>query len=339
MYAYTSCPARRATYAERGNTMKVLIVYYTQTGNTMKVAKAIARGARTVADQVDVVNVKKAKDYDPADYDLVGIGTPIWKTDTPNIRNWYHKLPNQNGKHCFAFATHGTLPHLCFPVMLPLLRRSGFTPIGYKRWYGSAVLPTTPWPYYTHGHPDEQDLAEAEAFGKEMVENSIRIHAGETDLIYPDPEMNDKVFSQAMICSHMLSEPFNPIGTMIRDPEKCLYPKCRLCVDNCTMDYNDFDAVPQRFGNRGFQCDDCHECSYCFLICPVGAIRIVPDIYEQAEKAKGYHNPGFEAMLDRDEKEGSFRRLIPKDQVGYDTPFIIAHPKHPHLRVPRDDEE
>jgi len=198
-------------------------------------------------------------------------------------------------------------------------------------------MPGMPKPYYTAGHPDEQDFAEAEAFGREMAENSPRIKAGETELIYPDPEMNDKVFEQAMICSNMLLCPTNPQGAFYRNPEKCHYPQCHVCMDNCTMGYIDLSADPPRFGNRGFQCDDCHECSYCFMICPFGAVET--DDPGQFEREKSHRHFNFEVMLDRDEAEGKFRRLIPVEKVGFDTPYVFWHPDRPYLKVPKEDDE
>jgi ferredoxin len=48
-----------------------------------------------------------------------------------------------------------------------------------------------PKPYYTDGHPDRVDLADAEIFGREMAERALRIHAGETRLIPDIPEGPD----------------------------------------------------------------------------------------------------------------------------------------------------
>ncbi len=319
--------------------MKILIVYYSQSGNTRRIAKAIARGARSTGAQVDVVKLKDA-DYDMfGQYDLLGFGSPVWKADTPNMHAFISKIPNQNGKHCFAFNTHGTLPHLYFPIVLPNLKRRGLLPIGYADWYGDVVMPGMPKPYYTAGHPDAQDIAEAEAFGREMAENSPRIAAGETELIYPDPEMNDKVFQQAMICSNMLLEPTNPQGDFIRDPAKCAFPKCTLCMDNCTMGYIDLKANPPRFGNRGDKCDDCHECSFCYMICPTGAIETDPPMSEHIKPTLGQRKHGFEAMLDRDEAEGKFRRLIPVEEVGFDTPYVLWHPKRPYFVIPKETDD
>jgi hypothetical protein len=71
-----------------------------------------------------------------------------------------------------------------------------------------------------------------------MVERSRRISAGETDLIPPLPK-NDVDQNQAVAIVNMLLEYGNPQGKIIRDPEKCIYPKCTRCMDHCTMDYID----------------------------------------------------------------------------------------------------
>ena len=317
--------------------MKILIIYYTQSGNTQAIARSIARGAASTGAEVKLMRLKNVT-YDMlGEYDLIGFGSPTWKADTPNMHAFIDKMPKQNGTHCFAFNTHGTLPHLYFPIVIPNLKNHGLVPIGYKDWYGDVNMPGMPKPYYTGGHPDEQDLREAEEFGREMAENSPRIHAGETDLIYPDPEMNDKVFEQAMICSNMLLCPTNPQGAFIRDPGKCKYPKCHVCMDNCMMQYIDLSKDPQVFGNRGDRCDDCHECSYCFMLCPFGAIYTEDP--RQFERDKGIRHLNFEVMLDRDEAEGKFRRLVPVEEVGFDTPYVYWHPQRPYMKPPKEDDE
>ena len=318
--------------------MKVLIIYYSQSGNTRKIAKAIGRGASQVADECRVAPLKEVTAADLDQYDLIGLGSPVWKVETPNVRQFYMGLPDQNGKHIFSFNTHGTLPHLYFSIVLPNLRRKGFVTIGYNDWYGDVTMPGMPSPYYTAGHPDAIDIAEAEAFGREMVERSQRIHAGETELIQADPPLDEDVFTQAMIAANMLSSPTNPQGDFLRDASKCVFPKCRLCMDNCTMGYIDLAANPPVFGNRGFKCDDCHECSFCLMICPTGAVYTDPPMSEHIKLNKGKRKLAFEAMLDKDEARGKFRRLIPVEQVGFDTPYVLAHPKHPYFRIPKDED-
>ncbi|MGI6056597.1 MAG: EFR1 family ferrodoxin [Bilifractor sp.] len=321
--------------------MRVLIIYYSQSGNTREVAKQIAKGVKSTGADFHVCQLKDAT-YDMLEkYDLIGIGSPTWKADTPNMHKFIDDMPDQKGRHWFVFNTHGTLPHLYFPVVNAVIKSKNARVIGYRSWYGDVAMPGMPKPYYTVGHPDAQDLEEARDFGREMAENSPKIAAGKEELCYPDPEINDKVVEQALLASTMFSNPDNPQGNFHRDPEKCHYPECHVCMDNCTMGYIDLSKDPQVFGNRGSMCDDCHECSYCYMICPFGAIYTDPPMEKQVERELGVRHLNFEKMLDRDEKEGLFRRHIKAEDVGYDHPYIIWHPKRPYLKVPRPltDEE
>jgi len=313
--------------------MKVLVIYFSQSGNTKKIAHSIAEGAREAAEVVDVKSIKHVNYEMLEDYDLIGLGSPIWKADPPNIRRFYENAPDQKGKHIFSFATHGTMPGFYFPVVLPNLKKAGFTVIGSARWYGNVVMPGMPEPYYTAGHPDEQDCAEAKAFGNEMVLRSRRISTGETDLIPPMPK-NDIDPDQAVAIVNMLLEYGNPQGKIIRDPEKCIYPKCSRCMDYCTMDYIDLSCTPQKFGSEGCCCDDNHECAWCFMICPTGAIRLDPDVYEHIKPSIGVRKTLFEKILNEAEAKGEFRRYVPADEVGFNTPYVIAHQKHPYFRAP-----
>jgi len=318
--------------------MKVLIIYFSQSGNTRKIAHSIAEGAREAASHVDVKSLKKVTYEMLENYDLIGLGSPIWKADPPNIRRFYQNAPDQKGKHIFAFCTHGTMPSFYFPVVLPNLKKAGFAVIGSANWYGDVVMPAMPEPYYTAGHPDAQALEEAKAFGKEMVLNSKRISAGETDLIPPMPK-NDVDQNQAVAIVNMLLDYGNPQGKIVRNPELCVYPKCTRCVDYCTMDYNDLSCDPPKFGDKGNLCDDNHECAWCFMICPTGAITLDPDISEHMKPRIGQRKLLFEGILDQAEKDGKFRRHIPFDQVGFNTPYCLAHPKRPYFAVPAKPEE
>ena len=89
--------------------MKVLVIYFSQSGNTEKVARAIGQGAAEAADMVDVKSIKDVTGEMLKAYDLIGLGSPVWKADPPNIRRFYESLPDQKGKHIFSFAVRMTL--------------------------------------------------------------------------------------------------------------------------------------------------------------------------------------------------------------------------------------
>ncbi len=318
--------------------MKVLIIYYSQTGNTQKTARSIAEGMRGDGHQVTLRFLQKASYEEMKEYDLIGFGSPIWYEMPPNMRKFIEEMPDFTDVPCFCFNTHGTLPALYFPLVLPRLRRKGMLVTDWADWYGDASIQIFPSPYYTSGHPDEQDLSEAAAFGKSVCDKAARVLEGNLSGLPPLPAPDMTPWHANAAIDH-LGGFHNVHGRLVRDPEKCLYPACHICMDHCTMQYIDLAADPQKYGSCGDACDDCHGCTYCEMLCPSGAIHpLIP--YEKAAPAGEDQGSGlFESVLDLAEKEGKFRRLIPAENVGTKTPFYSVHTKHPRLKALRFDKD
>ena len=90
--------------------LRAAIVYYSATGSTAKIAKAIQRGLRSTC-SCDLIKVKNADPKKMAQYDLIGIGAPIWFYRSPaNMKVFLHQLPPMDGKLCFLFCSHGSEP-------------------------------------------------------------------------------------------------------------------------------------------------------------------------------------------------------------------------------------
>ena len=178
--------------------MKSLIIFFSQTGNTKKIALAIQKGIIAQTGQCDIKSLKEATAADWLDYDLVGIGSSTWSS-CPNPRLIYmvKELPEEvKGKHAFFFSTHGILPgRVVHRGVKPMLDK-GLTVLGWKDWFCGASLPGHLKPWYSDGHPDEIDLAEAEAFGKTMAEHSQRVNDGWVEIIpkLPTPEAFDQFY-------------------------------------------------------------------------------------------------------------------------------------------------
>lgn len=113
------------------------------------------------------------------------------------------------------------------------------------------------------------------------------------------------------------------------------YKPC-ICQDNCTMKY--INLSKGQFGKQGDRCCDIHGCTYCEMICPAGAIYSDPPFDTDSEEEAIRHKL-FTTILGISEQQGVFRRLIPFDEVGLDTPFYKAYPNHPRMKVPKDDLE
>ena len=326
--------------------MKTLIIYYSQTGNTGKIAYAIRDGIRKAAGQCDIVALKNAKYEDLNKYDLIGIGSPMWFAEPPNLTLWIDALPDQGGKQAFFFSTHGTLPLLYAPIMSRKLTMKYFTVIGWNDWYGSYLSDAPVW--FTDGHPDEIDLKEAEEFGKQIAETSKRISAGEKNLVPALPEMPAVSFQALDLMLRAIHKVpgFNLHGILGYDKSKCNYPKCHICIDNCPMGYIDFSVEPRRFGQEGDRCAT--PCNFCGMICPTGAIYRIGDamnsIYQSEAKrlediARVEGKNAFVAGIDEDEAKGKFRYLIDKTKIGKHMPGAPKEIKHPRYKIPKDAED
>jgi len=315
--------------------MQSIVIYYSQSGNTKKIARAIHTGMSQAAGQCHIVTVKEADPNDLGGYDLIGLGSPVWMGGlTPNMRIFLESIPKQEGNHIFSFNTHGVMPELYFPSVVRKLRAKGFTVIGMGDWYGSVHFQTAPTPYFTDGHPDEIDLREAEEFGREMVVRSRRISAGETNLIPPLPKL--ELTPQLLVLLEFYQSGHNPHGRMKYDREKCVYPKCRLCEENCLMDYIDLSADPPKFGSEGDGCDMWMGCTFCEMICPTGAVSCDWEkiLAETAGRGQFFGYNPLERAAQEAEASGRLRRLAPREIKG---PFVRVNTKRPRFRIPKDE--
>ena len=121
-------PAGGISANQKGQPMKILVVYYSRTGNTKKVCQELA--ARLGADCEEIIATKsrsgiwgylmggrdaakntpaviKPVKYDPGQYDLVVIGTPVWVGTMPPAIRTYIAGNNDKLKNVAYLCTMG----------------------------------------------------------------------------------------------------------------------------------------------------------------------------------------------------------------------------------------
>jgi len=287
------------------------IVYFSQTGNTKRIAEAIQRGITSATGQCHIFKLRDAEAIDLSRYDLVGIGCPVFSYREPaNVRAFIDNLPPLESTHGFVFATHATVLGRTLATMSWALHQKGAVMIDSYHCYADAFIPCLPYPYFTTGHPDAIDLEEAEAFGRQIVNLSRRITQGETHLV-PEPKM-----------AKWGERPAHPRERMTLNKEKCHYPQCSLCVDNCPMSGIDLSVDPVVFRR------DCISCYFCEQICPYGAIEID---WESFWKALRTRYEGYRKAAEKAEHQGLLRRYF---EVEIDNPdkirfkFFAARPRY-----------
>lgn len=310
--------------------MKSIVIYYSQTGNTKSIAEAIYRGMRQVDEDSHIVPLKNVDVQDLPGYDLIGIGSPVFGfQEPPFITDFINSWPSLKGKYGFSFCTHGTLAGAFVARTVAALREKGLTVVGWNDWYGSAFIPTLPKPYFTDGHPDAIDLQEAEEFGRKLVEYSIKIAAGEKQLIpqLPEKEEYDKLYGLPPIAvtdteiSHEERAKLKPRLNTAR----CLYPKCSICMDNCPTNSIDLSGSPQ------INHQTCGPCAlmHCEQLCPTGAIEVDWSVVDNAaEYTKEFYGRLAEGLKEYGEYRG-FRPLVSEEEECTGEPLykINRHPR------------
>jgi len=313
--------------------MKCVVIYFSLTGNTELVARAVQVGVQQAAGNCDIFPIKEANPKGLRGYDLIGFGFPVMaEFSLVNVTDFINDMVFVGGKHIFQFNTADSgnvSPHI-----LPKFRSRGLTVIGYRAWRGANYGPLAePTPGFGDGHPDEIDLLEAEAFGREMVWNSQKIYAGDTSLIPGDPPERRPISAQGSQQEQAMHLPTSLAETkkmmhwrLIYDKEKCLYPKCTLCMDFCPMYGIDLTMTPPVIGNP------CMTCMMCDQLCPTGAIAVdEAQMHWQEER----HASG-NGYTDRLEWRKNFpRNYVPKEKIiqGWTDVTYKTYPKHPRFVI------
>ncbi len=320
--------------------MKSLVIYFSQTGNTQRIAQAIQKGINETRTHCDIARIQDVNREDLADYDLIGLGSPVWHRREPlNVLNFVeYKLRSLEGKLGFVFCTHGLYPGHFLGRMVPALKLEGIRVIGWKNWFGSVWVPEHPKPYFTDGHPDDIDLEEARLFGREMAEKSPGVTAGEIPLpelpqgqkyheLYPGPGSTDRIRAFQEKGPSGYRETRELIDLRSFDfrinPEKCLYPKCTVCIDNCPTQSINFSVTPAIFRKS------CDRCWFCEQICPRGAIEVdwapVANFVDR-NIVKDWFKAAEEAVA-----RGQLRMLIKPEEIGRDNYWYTF--RKPRLKV------
>ena len=301
--------------------MKCVVIYFSQTGNTQKVAEAVRRGVEQVAGGCDLLEIRQADPLRLRGYDLIGLGSPVMGAEPGNVSVFVNRLRFVGGKHTFTFCTHGTSAGFFYPSIYPKLKRAGLVVLGHADWYADCFLLHMPQPYPTAGHPDQRDLQEAEDYGREMTLRSGRVAAGETSLIPPaPPEFPTRGPSDPGSAPPPVLGRFSNL--LNYDRGKCLYPRCSLCIDNCPVSGFDLSVDPPVLAKP------CIACEFCARLCPTGALDMSEWIEGMIAVTSTHWNMMLES-LERSEREGKFRRLLPVEKLQGTPGWTLLKEHHP----------
>jgi len=228
------------------------------------VAESIATGLRTAEHQVDLCNMKDERPPDLGGYDLLGIGLPVYYFRPPfNVTDYVNSLPDLEGLLAFVFVLHGTYRGDASNPIRRALAHKGAREVGYFHCPGADYYLgyLKEEHLFSPDHPTVEELAQAEAFGREVAAHA----AGQQ---YPRPEDDrppsmvyrlERFLTNRWLIKQMCSRLFRV------DAEKCT--ACGLCAKLCPT-----GNITEDKGGRPVWGRDCLLCLTCEMKCPQDAI-------------------------------------------------------------------
>jgi len=243
---------------------RALIVYFSQGGANARVAEAIAAGLSGAGYHVDLWNLRDGRPPDPRDYQLFGVGSPVYYYHVPiNVTYYVEHLPSLDGIDGFVFIVHGTHRIDTANWLRRRLARKGLRELGYYHCRGEAhVLPLLREGYlFSPDRPSDSELLEAKRFGESLAERV----AGKPYARAPYEPRPPFIYRlEKSLASRWLIEHF--YSRLFRvDPSKCT--ACGLCMKICPTSNITKDALGRpQWDHR------CLVCLSCEMKCPEEAI-------------------------------------------------------------------
>ena len=243
---------------------KSLISYFSQSGTTALVAESIATGLSAAGCQVDLCNMKNMQPPAVGGYDLLGIGLPVYYYRPPfSVTDYVSSLPELNGLPAFVFVLHGTYRGDAGTAIRRALAGKRAREVGYFHCRGADLY----LGYLREGylfspdHPTAEELAQAEAFGREVA---ARVDGKQYVRREDDRPLSMIYRLERFLQNRWMTRNF--YSRLFRvDAKKC--NACGLCVELCPT-----GNITEGKGGLPVWGRNCLLCLTCQLKCPEEAI-------------------------------------------------------------------
>ncbi len=243
---------------------KCLMVYFSQGGTTAHIAESIAKGLQTAKYEVDLCDLKEARNKDVRKYDLLGIGSPTYYFRPPfNVMDYVNSLPDLAGSSCFVFLLHGTFCGDSGNIIRRALAQKRGKEVGYFRCRGADYfLGYLKQGYlFSPGHPRPEDFSLAESFGKEAAD-----HVAGKPFVRPEEDAPPPLIyrlERFLVNRWIVRQLYSRLFRV--NSQKC--NGCGLCMKKCPT-----GNIRESKDRHPIWGRDCLLCFSCELKCPKGAI-------------------------------------------------------------------
>ena len=273
----------------------ILLIVFSGTGNTLRIAEMIQADFRESGCTADIYDISKPSGLHPGDYDIIGLGYPIYAFNAPKIFLDAVKKISLNNKPVFIFKTSGEYYQINNSSSYELKKIAGKNNLIGEYHF---LMPYN----IIFRFPD--------SLVKQMY-----IYAGDySKILVSNILTNTKSFMDYNIFNVMFSFilRIQRLGAFLNsrlyrvDRSKCI--DCMRCVKKCPAGNISFSNNTFRFSNK------CQMCMRCCFYCPGDAIR--PG-FLNAWKVNGPFD--FEKITNNNSIESTF---INKDSKGFYKSFI-----------------
>ena len=243
---------------------KALIAYFSQGGTTDRISSEISNGLFAKGYETDFFKIANSPAPNVKEYDLIGIGSPVYIFRPPfNVVEYIKSLPNLDGLPFFVFLLYGTEPGTAGNIIRKKLERKGGREVGYARFRGADFFVG----YLQRGvlfspdNPVPHELKRAFEFGQETA-----IFTSSDNYAKPpkDPWPHGIYSLERFLTMKWMTRYFYSYFFKA-DAEKC--SSCGLCINLCPQNNIKFDKDGNpSWGRR------CILCGYCEMKCPEDAV-------------------------------------------------------------------
>lgn len=248
---------------------RALVLYWSLTGTTRRVAQSIIEGLRDEGVECTLLDQRKEHLPGLSSFDLVGIGFPVhWYRPPTPVSKVIAQLEPLNGRPVFAFSLNGTYRGAALNRARRALIRAGGRELGAFGCHGEGRF----YPYarlgalFSPGHPTEEDLDDARAFGRSMARAHHAAEAGETvpATLPLDPPTHPMYALERFVSGPRLTRLL--YSRLFRvDHDRC--SRCGRCAKGCPV--SNIEWTRGAFPSWG---RDCVLCLLCVTNCPEDAV-------------------------------------------------------------------